>query len=102
MADLRRSLEQGLGLGQGLGQGLGLGLPVSQPTLEILINEQHDLKVGPAGPTSRRMSTEITSKLLLHEDEVRRGGGLLVIAGLDFRGSWIDNSRKGFEVSLLK
>ena len=35
LADLRTSLEQ------------GLGLPVSHLTLEILLNEQADLKVSP-------------------------------------------------------
>lgn len=35
LADLRISLEQ------------GLGLPVSHPTLEILLSEQADLKVSP-------------------------------------------------------
>ncbi len=35
LADLRTSLEQ------------GLGLPVSHPTLEILLNEQAELKVSP-------------------------------------------------------
>ncbi len=34
LADLRKSLEQ------------GLGVPVSHPTLEILLNEQAGLKVG--------------------------------------------------------
>ena len=34
LADLRKSLEQ------------GLGLPVSHPTLDILLNEQAELKVS--------------------------------------------------------
>ena len=39
LADLRTSLEQ------------GLGLPVSHPTLEILLNEQAELKVSPVMQT---------------------------------------------------